>query len=281
MHPGEPEIRPGLVSRLVAAQFPEWAGFPATRVASSGTDNALFRLGETLVVRLPRLSAAVGGLEREQRWLPWLGPRVPVRIPELVAVGRPGEGFPWPWSVLSWLPGRNPGAGDTGLAGDLGEFVAALHRVEPAGGPETQRGRPLRTRDEPTREAIAQLGGDPACVEAWERALAAPDWTGAPVWLHADLSPGNVLVSGGALSAVLDFGTAGVGDPAVDLIPAWNLLPAAERETFREAVGADAATWERGRGWALSIAAIQLPYYRETNPVLARNARHTLEAVVD
>lgn len=281
MHADEAEIDDELVRRLVAAQFPQWAGLAVSRVASSGTENAMFRLGGELVVRLPRLVRGAAEIGHEQRWLRWLAPRLPVAVPEVLGEGRPGEGFDWDWSVLRWLPGVNPDFGDAQVARDLGAFVKALRGLDTAGAPEVSRGRPLHTRDAPTRDAIAQLGGDPAYVAAWEKALAAPEWAGDPVWLHADLSPGNVLVDDGGLTAVLDFAGVGIGDPAVDVIPAWNTFAAAEREVFREAVDVDDATWERGRGWALSIALIQLPYYRETNPVLAANARRTIEAVLE
>ncbi|MFB8774342.1 aminoglycoside phosphotransferase family protein [Streptomyces broussonetiae] len=283
MHADEADIDDALVRALVARQFPEWAALPVRRLESSGTENAMFRLGTELVVRLPRHPGAVDDVRREGRLLSRLGPLLPVPTPEPVGRGEPGAGFPWPWSVYRWLAGRNPVAGAVPeaerLAEDLGRFVAALRRVRAADGPPGSRGVPLATRDAPTRSAIAQLTGrtDTAGVTAlWEEALRAPEHTGPPVWAHGDLSPGNVLVDGGRLSAVIDFGVAGVGDPAVDLIIAWNLLPAEARGTFRDAVGADDAEWARGRGWALSVSLIQLPYYWETNPPLAENSRHVI-----
>ncbi|MBQ1094303.1 aminoglycoside phosphotransferase family protein [Streptomyces sp. B93] len=283
MHADEADIDDALVRALVARQFPEWASLPVRRLESSGTENAMFRLGTELVVRLPRHPGAVDDVRREGRLLSRLGPLLPVPTPEPVGRGEPGAGFPWPWSVYRWLAGRNPVAGAVPqakrLAEDLGRFVAALRGVHAADGPPGSRGVPLAARDAPTRSAIARLTGrtDTAGVTAlWEEALRAPEYTGPPVWAHGDLSPGNVLVDGGRLSAVIDFGVAGVGDPAVDLIIAWNLLPAEARETFRDTVGADDAEWARGRGWALSVALIQLPYYWETNPPLAENSRHVI-----
>jgi aminoglycoside phosphotransferase (APT) family kinase protein len=287
MRPDEIDLDVPLVRRLIAAQFPRWAALAVERLPSSGTENAMFRLGDDKVVRLPRYPGAVESVAFEQRWLTWLGPRLPVATPMPLECGRPGAGFPWPWSVYGWLDGRNPVAGAVEeperLAGDLGAFVAALRRVDPREGPPSYRGGPLAGRDEYTRAAIAQLEGriDTAAVTAlWEEALRAPLHTGEPVWSHADLSPGNVLVGDGRLTAVIDFGTAGVGDPAVDLIPAWNLLPAGARGTFRAAVGVDDAEWARGRGWALSISLIQLPYYWETNPPLAENSRHVIKEIL-
>ncbi|MFG2602485.1 aminoglycoside phosphotransferase family protein [Streptomyces sp. NPDC048514] len=287
MHADEPDLDAALVRRLVARRFPRWAGLPVRRLASSGTENAMFRLGTDLVVRLPRRAAAVPDVRREQRWLSRLGPLLPVAVPEPLGVGEPDEGFPWPWSVYRWLDGRNPVAGAVedprSLAGELGAFVRALRRIPPRDGPAGYRGGPLRDRGEPTRAAVAELGArvDTEAVTAlWREALRAPEHTGEPVWAHGDLTPGNVLVHGGRLSAVIDFGTAGVGDPAVDLVVAWNLLPSSARDVFREAVGADDAEWARGRGWALSIALVALPYYWDTNPALADNSRHVIAEIL-
>ncbi|WP_329267362.1 aminoglycoside phosphotransferase family protein [Streptomyces sp. NBC_01451] len=287
MHADEVEIDASLVRRLIARQFPEWAGLPVERLESAGTENAMFRLGGDLVVRLPRHPGAVGSIEHEQRWLSLLGPRLPVAVPEPLGRGGADDGFPWPWSVYGWLDGRNPAVdaleAPGTLAGELAGFVRALRRVEAANGPSHYRAVPLSARDTATRAALARLGGtvDTEAVTAlWEDALRAPEHTGPPVWAHADLSPGNVLVAEGRLSAVIDFGCTGVGDPAVDLIVAWNLLPAGVRDIFREAVGADDAEWARGRGWALSISLIQLPYYRDTNPVLAANSRHVIRELL-
>jgi aminoglycoside phosphotransferase (APT) family kinase protein len=287
MHADEIDLDAPLVQRLVARRFPQWAALPVRRLPSSGTENAMFRLGTELLVRLPRRPGAVPDVKLEQRWLPRLGPLLPVAVPEPVGIGAPQEGYPWPWSVYRWLRGRNPVAGAVReperLAEDLASFVRALRRIDPQDGPPGYRGGPLRDRDEPTRAAVAELGArvDAGAVTAlWEESLRAPEHAGPPVWAHGDLSPGNVLVDAGRLSAVLDFGCAGVGDPAVDLIVAWNLLPAAVRDTFRKAVGADDAQWARGRGWALSISLIQLPYYWDTNPALAENSRHVITEIL-
>jgi aminoglycoside phosphotransferase (APT) family kinase protein len=287
MHEDERDIDVSLVGRLIAGQFPPWAALPLRRLESSGTENAMFRLGRDKVVRLPRHPRAVDAIAHEQRWLPRLGPGLPAAAPELLGRGEPGEGFPWPWSVYSWLDGRNPVPGtleEPGvLAKDLGAYVAALRRVDPAQGPTGYRGVPLPTRDRFMREALAQLAGriDIAAVtDVWEEAVRLPEYAGPPLWAHGDLMAGNLLVKGGRLTAVIDFGTVGVGDPAADLISAWCLLPAGVRGIFREAVGADEAEWARGRGWALSIAVIALPYYWETNPPVAENSRHVIREIL-
>jgi aminoglycoside phosphotransferase (APT) family kinase protein len=293
MHADEADIDAELVRRLIRGQFPRWADLADVRLerlASGGTVNAIYRLGDALTVRLPLTEGGVEDVEWEARWLPRLAPALPVTIPTVVATGQPAEGYPWAWSVHRWIHGENPVEGRVAapeaLARDLADFVAALRRVDVDGAPGAYRGVPLATVDAPTRAAIEELrrtdepfdGG--ALMAAWEAALAAPPWKGPPRWVHSDLMPSNLLVTGGRLSAVIDFGTAGVGDPACDLIPAWNLLPPPAREVFRNAVDVDDATWTRGRGWALSMAVIQLPYYRHTNLVISANARHVIREVL-
>jgi aminoglycoside phosphotransferase (APT) family kinase protein len=287
MHEDEREIDVDLVRRLLAAQFPAWASRPVRRVPSAGTDNAMFRLGDDLVVRMPRIGWAVADVAREQTWLPRLAPFLPVSIPEPVALGEPAAGYPWPWSVYRWLEGENPAVGEVaalpGLAIEIAAFVDSLHRAAVPDGPACARGGPLAEREAEVRAAVSTLRGvlDAAAVTAvWDRALAAPPWSAPRVWSHGDLSPLNLLVRNGHLSAVIDFGCVGVGDPACDLIPAWNLLDVPARAIFRAALAVDDATWARGRGWALSIALVALPYYEHTNQALADSARHVIRELV-
>lgn len=292
MHPGMHPIDAGLVRRLIAGQFPRWAGLAVERWPSGGTVNAMYRLGDDMVVRLPLVQGGAEDVSMEQEWLPRLAPHLPTRIPEVIGAGEPAQGYPWPWSVYRWLPGEVPEAGALSepvlLAEDLAAFVVAMRRITLPAGPKAHRGGPLASHDEDTRAAIEELRGIPqedvdcdAVAAVWEKALRAPGWDGPPVWLHADLMPGNLLVAGGRLASVIDFGCTGVGDPACDLFPAWNLLPADAREVFREALAVDDATWIRGRGRTLSQALIALPYYRGTNPAMADNARHVIRAVLD
>ncbi|MDG4787372.1 aminoglycoside phosphotransferase family protein [Micromonospora sp. WMMD1102] len=287
MHEDEIDVSAELVTRLVAGQFPEWAELPVRPVTRSGTVNALFRLGPELVVRLCRVPWAAGEEVEEHRWLRRLAPYLPVAVPAPVAVGQPAEGYPWTWSVLRWLPGTNPVPGQLDaaddLALDLAGFVRAFRSVRLPGGPAAYRGGPLAALDLPTRNAVARLRGTidtGAAIAVWEDGLRAPAWAGPPTWVHADLMPGNLLTVDGRLSAVIDFATVGVGDPACDLIVAWNLLPSGARDVFRAAVDVDDATWRRARGRALSIALIALPYYRDRAPEYAAEARHTIGAVL-
>ncbi|MFI1647419.1 aminoglycoside phosphotransferase family protein [Streptomyces avidinii] len=292
MHPGAHPVDEDLVRRLIAGQFPQWAALAVERIPSGGTVNCMYRLGDAMVVRLPMLAGGAEDVSMEQEWLPRLAPRLPTAVPEVLGAGEPAQGFPWAWSVYRWLPGENPRAGELAepeaLAADLAGFVAAMRSVALPGAPRAYRGGPPASLDASTRAAIGQLRGIPqegvdcdAVTAVWEDALRAPAPDGPPVWLHADLMPGNLLVSGGRLSSVIDFGCMGVGDPACDLFPAWNLLPAGARNVFREALGVDDATWRRGRGRTLSQAVIALPYYRTTNPAMADNARHVIRAVLE
>src|SRR5690606_10735806 len=292
MHPDQLSIDEGLVQRLIAAQFPQWADLSVERVPSGGTVNALYRLGDTMVVRLPLVTDAAADLARELEWLPRLAPHLPVTIPHVLAVGESSDDYPAQWAVYRWLDGKNPDpdalSKPAQLATDLGEFVVAMRSVTLPGAPRAHRGGPLALLDEETRSAIEELRGLPeesidcdAATAAWEQALRAPEWDGLPVWLHADLLPANVLIADGRLTAVIDFGTTGAGDPACDLFPAWTLLPAEARQTFRQVVNVDDATWTRGRGRALSQALIALPYYRVTNPAMAHYARHVIRAVLE
>ena len=292
MHPDEVATDAALVARLVATQFLAWAGLPVRRVPSAGTDHAIYRLGDTLAVRLPRRPSAVAQVEKEHRWLPRLAPHLPLAVPAPLAVGTPAEGYPFPWAVVRWLPGVAPAIEaverDIEAAAALAGFVAALRRVDAAGAPPPGahnfgRGVPLAARDAATRAAIEALGDRVdrrAVTEAWEVALAAPAHAGPPAWIHGDLMAGNLLVEAGRLTAVIDFGGLCAGDPACDLLPAWMLFAGPARDAFRAALAVDDAAWARGRGWALSVALIQLPYYWDTNPALAASARRAIAEVV-
>lgn len=292
MHADEVVTDASLVRRLLAAQLPQWADLPIRPVRSAGTDNAIYRLGDDLAVRLPRIHWATGQVAKERRWLPRLAPLLPLAIPVPLAVGEPDGGYPWQWAVYQWLEGENATVDRlddlSQAATDLARFIGALQRIETTDGPRSgpanfNRGVPLAVRDASTREAIAKLHGtlDTAAVTAaWETALHAPPWHGPPVWLHGDLQSGNLLAVDGRLTAVIDFGCLGVGDPACDLQVAWNLFAADTRNVFRAALAVDDATWARGCGWALSAGLIALPYYQTTNPVLAGISRYAIDQVL-
>lgn len=292
MHPDQLPIDERLVRRLLAAQLPQWADLPLERVASAGTENAIYRLGDELAVRLPYRAAKTTQVDKDHRWLPFLAPRLPLPIPVPLARGAPAEGYPSQWSVCRWLPGETASldrlADPCRAATELARFVHALQRVDPQGGPAPgehnfHRGVPLAARGGYTRAAIARCEGlldTRAVTAAWERDLAAPAWKEPPVWIHGDLAPGNLLARDGRLSGVIDWGGLGVGDPATELQPAWNLFRGESRAAFRASIAVDDATWARGRGLALSVALVALPYYLETNPAIVRSAREVIDEVV-
>jgi aminoglycoside phosphotransferase (APT) family kinase protein len=289
MHLDEIETDVELVRRLLAAQFPEWADLAIDRVASYGTDHDIYRLGDQLAARLPRIGWATEQAAKEAEWLPKLAPHLPLAVPVLVALGRPAERYPFEWSVYEWLPGENANGTIDDLdqaAVDLAAFVNALRQLDTTGAhprPPRGRGAPLAELDEQVRRSIAQLGDradDDATLRAWEESLDAAASDGEEVWVHGDLLPGNLLVVEGRLSAVIDFGGLNVGDPACDLQPAWNVFADGSRARYRAELQADDASWLRGRGWALYQAVSALPYYWHTNPGMIRQASHALAQVL-
>jgi aminoglycoside phosphotransferase (APT) family kinase protein len=290
MHADELEIDVELVRRLLVAQFPVWAELPIEPLPIGGTDNAIFQLGDDLSVRLPRRrDSTPSWLGKEFEWLPKLAPQLPIRVPKPVARGLPDEGYPHEWAIHDWLDGDDATAAPLDLrcaAADLADLLRALRSIDPAGGPPAGgRGGRLRPRDEATRAAIEALGDaidGPAVTAAWEEALGAPEWGGPPVWLHGDLDARNLLVREGRISGLLDWSCLCVGDPACDVKVAWAVLDAEARPIFRDALQIDHAMWARGRGWALSQAVNALSYYRDTYPVIVREARRWLaEALAD
>jgi aminoglycoside phosphotransferase (APT) family kinase protein len=292
LHADEIDISTGLAARLIAEQFPHWASLPLYPVSSAGTVCVLYRLGDDLVVRLPRRPGKSLDAILTQGVLSRLAPFLPVPVPALIAEGRPTAEYPASWGVLRWLDGDTPVEGHLAqpglLAADLARFLRALWKVhlstvDLADSPPAYRGGPLTDQREFTIDAIEHLNGlvdTDAATAIWDHAAQLPLWDGPDTWIHADMMPGNLITRNGRLAAVIDFGCAGIGDPSQDLIVAWMLLPASVRPAFRRAVGTDDATWLRGRARALSMALGHLDYYRETNPVMADNARYTIREVL-
>jgi aminoglycoside phosphotransferase (APT) family kinase protein len=257
------DITADLVQRLIAEQFPQWSALPVRPVDADGWDNATFRLGATMSVRLPSAASYVDAVEKEHRWLPVLARQLPLPVPVPLAKGVPGAGFPRPWSVYNWIDGEPamtaPIADLTRFAADLAGFLSALYRIDPAGGPPPGqhnwfRGGPVAFYEREAEESLTALRGriDTGLAAAvWQAALDAPPWPGPPVWFHGDAQPGNLLVRDGRLSAVIDFGTSGVGDPACDTTIAWTFLTGDSSRVFRDRLPFDDATWARGRGWAI------------------------------
>jgi aminoglycoside phosphotransferase (APT) family kinase protein len=280
-----------LVCRLIAEQFPQWAHLPVRPVDLDGWDNASFRLGTDKSVRLPSDEAYTAAVDKEHRWLPVLAAQLPLPIPRPLGKGRPGCGFPRPWSVYQWLPGQ-PATFERiddlrQFATDLAAFLRALYRIDPAGGPpggeaNFWRGGSLTVYDEATRRSIQTLADefDPARTSAvWEAALASR-WDGTSVWIHGDVAPGNLLTENGTLSAVIDFGTSAVGDPACDAAMAWTFFSGESQDAFKAGLGFDEGTLARGRGWALWKSMLVLVGARENDPKDAACTRNVIQEIL-
>ncbi len=289
MHEGEIAVSDETVRRLVDRQFPTWASCALTRLPPLGTDNQLFRLGGELLIRMPRIEWAADSAEREYTWLPRLAPHLGTPIPAPVALGRPGEGYPWHWTVVSWLGGETP-TPDTfdpqEWAISLGTFVRELRSVPGMDAPVKSEGRgaPLSSLDDWVRTWTTRADStevDPAAVLAvWRDALEAPAWDGEPVWFHGDLHEGNLLVRDGRLSAVIDWGAAGRGDPAIELNAMWGYLPASAAQLYRTTVGLDEAAYRRARGFALAPAISGWTYYKGTAPRLSALGLATVKSLI-
>ncbi|MBC7590838.1 MAG: aminoglycoside phosphotransferase family protein [Salinibacterium sp.] len=281
-----------LVQRLLTAQFPNLEGPVVTAVEPGGNDNRTFRVGEELSVRLPSAQAYVAGIEKEHRWLPRLADRLPLQTPVLEGLGIPGEGYPWPWSIHRWMTGSDlttaTEVDGRRAARDLGEFLSELRAVDAHGGPAAGehsffRGASLTRYDGETRSALAALSSMlsretiAAAAQIWDVAVDS-EWDAQPVWFHGDLSAGNILADDGRLTAVIDFGTCGVGDPSCDLVIAWTYFEGEQRHVFADAVGLNARTWSRARGWALWKALVRI---RENGPTHSEQIRVMTEVLAD
>ncbi|MFC4241949.1 aminoglycoside phosphotransferase family protein [Gryllotalpicola reticulitermitis] len=287
MHPHQIDVTTADVRRLLGQQFPEWAELPIEPVPSYGTTNAMFRVGDDMVARLPFIPGDGVDVRAEAATLERLHGRLPTAIPRVCAVGEPATPYPYSWSVLSWVPGEMPVPehlrDPEGFVDDLVGFLERLRALATGAAPRAQRSGPLAPLAEPVAGAIDELGDDfdlPLLHALWHDALAAPAWHGSPVWVHADLLPSNLLVDEqGRLCGVLDWAAAGWGEPSCELLAAWNVFPAAAREVFRDRLDVDDAQWRRGRGWAVAQAALALPYYRNTNPGMVEMATRALRAL--
>jgi aminoglycoside phosphotransferase (APT) family kinase protein len=288
---GRAGIDAGLVRRLVATQFPQWRDLPVTPVEVDGWDNRTYRLGDEMTVRLPTHEAYSLAVEKEDRWLPILAPSLAVPIPGPLALGAPGQGYPFSWSIRRWLDGETASIDRMDdlsvFACSVADFVLALQRIDATGGPPAgahsfYRGAPPAHYDDETRRSLHVLDGSIDTVKAsavWDAALAAT-WHGPPVWFHGDIATGNLLIKDGRLAAVIDFGTSGVGDPACDLVIAWTLFFGDSREAFRRAVGQDRASWARARGWALWKALIGLAEDIDTDRERASKNRRLIDEIL-
>ena len=286
------EINVALVKQLVTAQFPEWSKLPIEPVKLSGWDNRTFHLGPSMLVRLPSAAGYTPQVEKEQRWLPRLAPHLPLSIPQPIAKGKPSHAYPWHWSIYQWIDGENANIDRIGdlcqFATDLAQFIYDLQQIDATGGPlagehSFYRGAPLAVYDAETRNAIEKLAKEidrQTALSIWAAACSTT-WQKSPVWFHGDIAAGNLLVKNGKLYAVIDFGCAGIGDPACDLTIAWTFLFGESRDMFRKMLPLDDATWARGRGWALWKALITVTEFRHSDPVKAANSRRVIDEVFD
>ncbi len=287
MHDDELHSDAHLVRTLLEEQFPHLATQDISRITSTGTSNAIYRLGTDLAARLPLRPSKFNQFADEHRWLHVLAPHLPLNIPVPVHQGAPSEAFPHHWSIVPWIDGNdainNEQVDLVAAAQDLATFIRALHRLDPSGAPFRQRGVHLGVRDRHTRDAIgkaAHLVDAPAVSALWQRALDTQPWNKPMVWLHADLASGNLLFTESKLSAVIDWGMMTAGDPACDVAVAWELFDEESRHVLRQAINVDDATWERSKGWALSTAIIALPYYEHTNEFMASQAMRKVQTLV-
>lgn len=280
-----------LVRKLIDSQFPQWKHLEIKPVIHGGWDNRTFHLGGTMLVRMPSSQEYAAKVEIEQKWLPILAPQLQLKIPIPLAMGKPGNGYPWNWSIYRWIEGETavfaPVSDLNKFARDLAQFLVALQKIDTSGGPlpgvhNFYRGGSLEVYDSQTRQALALLKDKidvAAATKIWEIALATK-WNKAPVWVHGDISLGNLLVQNGQLSAVIDFGGLAVGDPACDLAIAWTFFKDESREIFRSTLDLDEGTWARGRGWTLWKALIVASGICETNNIEGKDCWRIIDEVI-
>ncbi len=290
LHDDEFAIDDDLVSGLVATQFPRWADHALRPLATAGTVNRIYRLGDDKLVRLPRAPNLVDGPEREARWMPIFASHTPLVVPRFLGLGQPTERYPSHWTVLEWIDGAvaTPAAlhDRHDAAGALGEFVVALRQVPIDGAPSggNYRGFGLAAADTGLRRWAARLPADidaTAVTRIWDSCLEVGERTAPPTWLHSDLRGDNLIARDGRLVAVIDWEGCTVGDPSADLLAAWWLFDADSRVTFRRAAHAESGDWQRAKGWALHMAVLAIPYYADTNPIFVGQARRALQEIVD
>ena len=288
MHKNELAIDETVVHTLLKDQFPNLASLPIKAIISSGTENTLFRLGTEYIIRLPRIEWAVEGVNKEYEWVTKISRFLKTPVSEPFFKGIPNKFYPWPWTINRWNDGNNPdfekGNEYESLSKDLACFSNELHGIKLSNGPSSRRGIPLKKQDVYVKKAIGELEGEidsKSVTNLWNQLSNVSSWSKDPIWVHGDFLPGNILVKNNRLSAVIDFSHIGIGDPACDLVIAWSLFESSSRKIFMDNLrNIDDDTWERGRGWALSIALTMLPYYKNSNPILVALAKRMLENVM-
>jgi aminoglycoside phosphotransferase (APT) family kinase protein len=287
MHADEIDISFDLIKDLLFKQFPKWSHLPLKLMRPEGTDNAMYRLGNDKLIRLPRKESSSFSIEKELTWLPKLGVHLPLSIPNIIAKGVSDKNYPFTWLILEWLDGSSPDkenmVDEHKAAANLASFVKSMQKIKFDGAPNCRRGKPLSTCDDEVKRSIPLLNGFykiELLKNLWELALKTPQWKKDPVWVHGDLHAGNLLAKDKKIIGVIDFGLAGIGDPACDMMIAWTFLNKKSRKIFHSIVQPDKDTWNRGRGWALFLGIVGYPYYRLSNPIFAHIAKRALDEVV-
>lgn len=287
MHTNEIAVDATLVKELLITQFPQFKDMSIVPIKSIGTDNAIFKIGNNLCVRLPRKKDMFLTINGYIQWVNPIVQQLPLKISTLMLPGKPQGKYPYNWGIYTWLDGENiydkPLTDYNRAAIDLASFIKALHSIDTIGAPRSWRGESLINRDPEVRKAIHALKDEinvQAITNLWNTCISVSEWDKDPVWIHADLLPTNILGQNDKLSGIIDFDGFGVGDPAVDLLPAWCIFTAESRAIFRKQLCVDDATWMRGCGWALSIAIIIIPYYKHTNPILVAIAHKIIQELL-
>ncbi len=288
------EITVPLVSKLVAEQFPHWAHLSVKPVKCSGIDNRIFRLGNQMLIRLPSAEDYALQIPKEQKWLQVLAPHLSFSIPEPLAMGHPSKHYPWNWSVYKWIEGESANTVFLDnkhlqfIALQLAQFLNELYKIDATSGPRPGlhnywRGDHPSVYDAETRSAITglrELIDIDSATFVWEKAISSK-WSQPPVWIHGDFASGNILIKDGKLAAVIDFGCIGVGDPACDLVIAWNFLKNESCKVFKSHVCLDSNTWARARGWALWKALITLVSFKDKTSLEAIQQQHIINEILN
>lgn len=288
------DITPDLARKFIEEQFPEYSHFPITDVEKQGHDNRTYRLGEHMLIRMPTDADYALKVPKEQELLPELAKRLSVSIPAPIKMGKPSANYPYPFSIYKWLPGKSinlltlTDQDKEQLAADLAKFLKELQSITDVEGPEPGqhnwwRGDHVSVYDKGTREQIAELVeiiDASKALALWDQACATK-WNKAPIWIHGDFAIGNILMDGGKLSAVIDFGGAAVGDPACDLVIAWTYLSGKAREIFISEMDMDVDTWLRARAWALWKATFELCKIADKNSQEADLQKRIIDEVIN
>lgn len=286
MHKNDLKINMDIVRNLINEQFPEYSNLPIDQLNSGGTVNYIFKLGQELYIRLPRVREW-SNIEKEYEVLSYLAPNLSLEIPEVIAVGKPDDFYPLKWAIYKWIKGSMYSdkliIDEIKAAKDLANFIKELKSIAiPPGAPKAGRealGK-LNKKTLKTIYSADNLNNKDKIIKIWKESLKAAPWDGKAAWIHSDLLRTNLLIQSGNLNAVIDFGSAGIGDPAFDLIPAWTVFNSGGRGIFKNCINADRESWIRARGYALHQAVLIIPYYKKSNPEFTLMAQRTLNEIL-